>query len=225
MVTKYGELVWNQSLERTDLYLDADLLKAAIGITEILANLGDFQARTNLRTLLATLGVPDVAAKSLYTLLITDRLDHGTYGLSALYNALAGTVNAVNRAAGKEQMRATTTDLQQAAASYTLFTGTTQDVVIESLLIRLPAVNVSDDATITSISIQTNDATPQVFVNSVIGAKVYLTSEAQLGWTGSALLKTGKLIQLTIAGGAADAATVCDVIVKCRAVVSGGYLV
>ena len=147
-----------------------------------------------------------------------------TGAIRGIYNGLTGSVNAVNRAIGREQIKATTIDLAQAAASYTLFTGTTQDVVIESLLIRLPAVNCADDATITSISIQTNDATPQVFVNSVIGAKEYLTSEAQLGWTGSSLLKVGKLIQLTIAGGAADAATVCDVEVKYRAAVSGGYL-
>ena len=124
----------------------------------------------------------------------------------------------------QEQVKTKTIDLAQAAGSYTLFTGTAQDVEIESLLIRLPAVNVSDDATITSISIQTNDATPQVFVNSVVGAKAYLTSEAQLGWTGTHLLKVGKLIQLTIGGGAADAATVCDVEVKYRPVVSGGSL-
>jgi len=37
-------------------------------------------------------------------------------------------------------------------------------------------------------------------------------------------VKVGKKIQLTIAGGAADAATVCDVIAEYRAVVSGGYL-
>jgi len=279
-IVKYGNLVWNYASEKTDLYLDADLLKAALDITEILANVGDFQGRANLRTLLASLGIPDVAAKPLYTLLVTDRLDHGTYGLSALqvllaalqttansvetdtqklydaafgvapadgslasfiatggtalgtrlpasmslYDVLLGNVNLVNRAAAKEQIKATTIDLAQAAASYTLFTGTIQDVQVESLLIRLPNVNVSDDATITSISIQTNDATPQVFVNSVVGAKAYLTAEAQLGWTGVHLLKAGKLIRLTIAGGAADAATTCDVIVKCRAVVSGGYL-
>lgn len=97
-------------------------------------------------------------------------------------------------------------------------------MVIESLLIRLPAVDVSNDATITSISIQTDDATPQVFVNSVVGAKAYLTSEAQLGWTGTSLIKVGTLIQLTIGGGSADASTVCDVICKYRSIVSGGYL-
>lgn len=57
--------------------LDTDL-------NTIIANIGDFQARTNQRTILSALGLPDVAGKDLYTLLITDRLDHATFGLSAL---------------------------------------------------------------------------------------------------------------------------------------------
>lgn len=50
----------------------------------ILDDIGDFSAQVNLQSLLDALGVPDVAAKPLYTCLVTDRLDHGTYGLSAL---------------------------------------------------------------------------------------------------------------------------------------------
>ncbi len=54
------------------------------------ANIGDFQAQTNLRSLLASLGIPDVAGKDLYTCLITDRLDNATYGLSALETLVDG---------------------------------------------------------------------------------------------------------------------------------------
>jgi len=125
---------------------------------------------------------------------------------------------------GKLQLAATTIDLQQAAGSYDLFTGTTQDVVIEKLVVRLPNVDVSDDANITSISVQTDDTTPQVFISSTTGAKANLTAEAQLSWTGAVLIKVGTKIQLTIAGGAADAPTVCDVVCECRAVVAGGHL-
>ncbi|GAI96078.1 unnamed protein product, partial [marine sediment metagenome] len=49
-------------------------------------------------------------------------------------------------------------------------------------------------------------------------------AEAQLGYTGVIMIKVGKKIQLTIAGGAADNPTVCDVIAEYRAVASGGYL-
>lgn len=122
------------------------------------------------------------------------------------------------------QIAATTIDLQQAAGTYDLFTGMAQDVVVERLLIRLPNIDVSDDVTITSISIQTNDTTVQVFISATDGAKANLTAEAQLGYTGVIMVKVGKKIQLTIAGGAADESTVCDVIAEYRAKVSGGYL-
>ena len=158
--------------------------------------------------------------KQLVTLLL-----NGTYGLSAL-ETLVDSVETYTdpKVMGKLQIAATTIDLAQAAATYDLFTGATQNVVVEKLLIRLPNVDVSDDANIASISIQTNDTTNQVFLSSTDGAKANLTAEAQLGFTGVVMIKTGKKIQLTIAGGAADAATVCDVIAEYRAVVAGGYL-
>ena len=125
------------------------------------------------------------------------------------------------------QIKSTTIDLNQAAASYDLFTGTTQDVILESLVIRLPNVDVSDDATITGISIQNDDVTPQVYVSQALGLKAILTAESQISWvphSGVSLIKVGTKIQLTIYGGSADAATVCDVIAKYRAVVAGGTL-
>ena len=142
----------------------------------------------------------------------------------SLYDGLSGGIDAVNRVAGKMQVKATTIDLAQIAGAYDLFTGTTQDVVVEKLTFRLPNVNVADDATITSIAIASNDATPQVLISSALGVKANLTAEAQISWTGAALLKAGKKIQLTIAGGTADAATVCDVVAEFRAVTGGGYL-
>ena len=53
-------------------------------IDAINVDLGNYSAQTNLQSLLAALGIPDVAAKSLYTCLITDRLDSATIGLSAI---------------------------------------------------------------------------------------------------------------------------------------------
>ena len=55
----------------------------------IYGNIGDFVGQTNLKTLLAALGIPDTAAKPLYTCLVTDRLDQATYGLSALQVLIA----------------------------------------------------------------------------------------------------------------------------------------
>ena len=127
---------------------------------------------------------------------------------------------------GVQQMGSTTIDLAQAAASYDLFTGSAQMVVVDKLIIRLPNVNVSDDATITSISIQTDDTTAQIFISTGAGAKANLTAESQLsGDINGIIIAVGSKIQLTIAGGAADATTTCNVVVEFRAVVAGGTLV
>lgn len=123
---------------------------------------------------------------------------------------------------GRAQIAATTIDLNQAAATYDLFTGTTQVVILESLNIKMPTGNCG--GALTSISIQTDDATPGVIISAAEGAVANLTSEADLGWTGTLYITVGTKIRLTIAGGAHGAAYVCNVTAKCRAVVSGGYL-
>ena len=91
-------------------------------------------------------------------------------------------------------------------------------------MIRLPNVKVSDDAVITAISIQTDDATPCVFVSVTQGAKANLTPEVQLSWYGAAIIAPTKKIQLTIYGGAADDPTECTVTVVYRPVSTGGAL-
>lgn len=133
--------------------------------------------------------------------------------------------NTDTKVAAKQQIAKTTEDLNQVEATYDLLTGTTQDVLLESLLIRMP--NEAAGGAITSISIQTNDATPQVILSAADGAVANLTAEAQLAWqnfNAPILIKVGKKIQLTIAGGAHSTAYVCDVVAKVRAVTSGGYL-
>ncbi len=149
--------------------------------------------------------------------------DNTTDSFEALSDAIAAI--AVATVVGRIQIKATTIDLHQAAGAKDLFTGTTQDVLIKSLTFRT-SENISDDAgAITGISIQTDDTTPQVFVNSVVGAKAYLTAQAQLGWTGVSLLKVGKKIQLTLIGASAEIdPTTCDVVCEFEAVVSGGNL-
>ena len=125
---------------------------------------------------------------------------------------------------GGLQMAATTIDLNQGVGTYVLFTGTTQDVVVEKLVIRMSGA--AAGGALTSISIQTDDATPIVFIDVVTGAVANLTNEAQLAWTGAALIDagTGATIGLTIAGGATGFACVCDVVAEYRAVVAGGNL-
>ncbi|GAJ05339.1 unnamed protein product [marine sediment metagenome] len=118
----------------------------------------------------------------------------------------------------------TTINLQQAAGTYDLFTGMAQEGSVKSLLLMLPDVDVSDDANIAGISIQVDDATPQIFFDAIVGAKANLTAEAQLAWIGNIAIKAGSKIRLTIYGGPADVSTICDVTVEYRAKVNGGYL-
>jgi len=127
------------------------------------------------------------------------------------------------KAKGRLQIAATTIELNQAAGAKDLFTGTTQDVVVEKLVFRMPNVDISGGG-VTSISIQTNDTTAQVFISSTTGDLANLTQEAQLAWTGACLIKVGTKIQLTIAGATAGVACSCDVVAECRAVVAGGHL-
>lgn len=123
------------------------------------------------------------------------------------------------------QVIKTTIDLAQAAAAYTLFTADTDDLMLESITIRLPDVDVSDDSSITSIKIHTDDTTEILFIGTTDGAKANLTAEQQLAWAGMAYINLGTIIQLTIAGGAADAATVCEVVATWRPVNNGGRLI
>ena len=60
----------------------------------ILADVGDFSARANnLKSLLAVLGIPDVDNDTLYKLVYTDMLAHGTHGLAALDADLTTIIN------------------------------------------------------------------------------------------------------------------------------------
>lgn len=124
--------------------------------------------------------------------------------------------------AGKVQPASTTESLNQAAGTYDLFTGTDQAVKLISLSIKMPTG--AAGGSITSISIQTDDATPGVIIPATLGAVANLTSEAELFWEGTMLINTGTKIQLTIAGGAHGSAYTATIVAECRAVVSGGYL-
>ncbi|KKK96745.1 hypothetical protein LCGC14_2659710, partial [marine sediment metagenome] len=124
---------------------------------------------------------------------------------------------------GVAQIAATTIDLDQAAASYDLFTGTSQAVVLESLSFKT-ATGAAGGA-LTSISIQTDDATPGVIINSTDGVVGNLTSEADLSWVGALYITVATKIQLTIGGGAHGSAYVCQVTATYRSVAAGGTLV
>lgn len=126
-------------------------------------------------------------------------------------------------AAGKVQIAIATIDLNQGAATYDLLTGTAQNVMVEKLIIRMP--DAAAGGALTSISIQTNDSTPQVFISSLLGAVANLTAQAQLASISPVIVAAVKKIQLTITGGATGVAYSCTVTVTHRAVTAGGTLV
>jgi len=122
----------------------------------------------------------------------------------------------------RSQIAATTIDLNQAAGAYAMFTGATQAAILESLIVRCP--NIAGGGALTSIAVATDDATPGVIFDSVAGAVVNLTEEAQISWSGEMYIPVGTEIELTIGGGAHGVAYVCHVVAKYRSVVSGGEL-
>ena len=123
---------------------------------------------------------------------------------------------------GRLQIATTTEDLNQGAATYDLFTGDTQAVVLEKLSVKMPTGNAG--GSVTSIAIVTDDATPATIISATDGAVANLTSEAEIGWKGTLLINGNTKIRLTLAGGAHGSEYLVTVAAQCRAVVSGGYL-
>jgi hypothetical protein len=118
----------------------------------------------------------------------------------------------------------TTIDLQQAAGTYTLYTATGGTVYIESFTLTLPNVDCSDDVNITSISVVNDMPTVVTLISATQGAKANLTANASFSYSTPFALTVGKKINLIIAGGAADAATVCTVSCRYSVVTPAAYL-
>jgi len=198
--------------------------------------LADFLGRTNDPSLYQALGIPDVAGKDLVTLLITDRLDDATIGLTkiaadaAAILADTGTAGVVlgtkaatfSRLSGELQLVTNTIDLNQAVADYDLFTGAAAACYLTSLSIKQPTTVTA--GALTSISIQSDDATPGVVISSDDGDVSNLLTESELVWTGRMRVDVGTKIQLSIAGGATGVAQVCQVVAEYVAIADTGYL-
>lgn len=206
-------------------------LLAVLGIPDvagqsIYAMQGAFTTAENLKAILGDLATTKRLGQILGSLDETNTLKAilGAYtAASPLKTAIDSVLTLVDsKVAGKIQMAVKTLDLNQAASSYDLFTGTTQAVILEKLSVKMPTG--AAGGALTSISIQTNDATPGVIISSALGAVANLTSKAELSWTGCMVIPVGTKIQLTIAGGAHGSAYVASIVAECRAVVSSGYL-
>lgn len=121
-------------------------------------------------------------------------------------------------------IQATTIDLNQLAGDYDLYTATGGYIFVERFALTLPNVDCSDDAVITSISVQTDTSPAVTLISATAGTKASLTANASFAYATPFTLPTGNKIQLTIAGGAADAATVCTVVCRYSPVIPGAYL-
>jgi hypothetical protein len=118
-----------------------------------------------------------------------------------------------------------TIDLQQAASTYDLFTATGGSVYVEYFKITMPASpDVTNDATITSIAVVTDTTTVITLLSAAAGAKANLVANTVFSYATPFALPVTKKIRLTIAGGAADAPTVCVTSCRYRAINPAGYL-
>ena len=137
------------------------------------------------------------------------------FDTAKLYTTPDGGTKWVLKSAENALFQTTTIDLKQVAASYDLFTAGLSDVEILHFTIIIPA-NLTAEAALTSISIQSTDGTPVVFISSTAGAVANLTLNKYLQYNDGATVASGKKIQLTIAGGATAANQVCTVFVAYR---------
>lgn len=204
--------------------------------TDLKADIGDFSGRAQLSTLLAALGIPDVAADPLYDLIVVDRLDDGTIGLAKIAEDLAATLVDTDSAGivtgtkaagykllvGEQQIATTTCDLNQAGPA-DLLTGTDAAVLLTRLSIKMPD-DLCDDTTLTSIAIANDDATAGVIFDAADGAVAKLTAEAELTWNGAMVINTGTKLVLTIGGGAEGAEYITTITAKYESITDGGSL-
>ena len=108
-----------------------------------------------------------------------------------------------------------TVDLHQVAGNYDLFTAPSYSIqVLEFGLIIPSDLTGSGAGDLTSISVQSTDTAPIVLISSTAGAKVNLTLDKHLLYTGGRVVAGTKTIQLTIAGGATTAEQICKTWVK-----------
>lgn len=162
-----------------------------------------------------TLNNLDVATVTNGTITNVTSVDFQAAATTALTNFLG------TKPAGWEQAPVIKTiDLNQAAGDYTVFTGTTQNVELRSLRVKLPAA--AAGGAVTSIAILIDDDTEQEIISTKLVA--VMTSEAEWSFTGSSTVKVGSHIVLRLGGGAHGAEYLVSIKAAYSADVSGGYL-
>lgn len=218
--TDYNDSVYANLIALSKYVVDGDG-DFATG-TQLPSNTSLYDTTKQLRVV-AIDGTTPPVANTLSDILHKDgsyTYDNTTDSLEALANAIALIPAATG--VGTTQIATTTEDLNQAASTYDLLTGTTQPVILKGFSIKMPTG--AAGGALTSISVQTDDATPGVIFNSTTGAVANLTSEAELSWTGIMRINVGTKIQLTIAGGAHGSEYITTITAEYKAIVAGGTL-
>jgi hypothetical protein len=119
-----------------------------------------------------------------------------------------------------------TIDLHQVAAVYDLYVATGGTVYVESFSLTLPDKDLTDDAALTGITVQTDTAPVITLVAGAAGLKALLTNNKVFTYSIPFALPVTKKIQLTIVGGSAtDDPTTCIKSARYQAVTPAAYLV
>lgn len=118
-----------------------------------------------------------------------------------------------------------TIDLHQGAGDYDLFTATDGSVYVEYFTLTLPNKDLTDDAALTGITVQTDTTTVVTLIASADGLKAKLTNSKVFTYATPFTLPVGKKIQLSIVGGTAtDDPTTCITSCRYRSINPAGYL-
>ena len=112
--------------------------------------------------------------------------------------------------------------LNQVAAAYSVMTATAQALFIDAVIIHVPD-NLSAVGGFTSIAVATDDVAPIEIMSAAAGAKANLTGNFYHVYAGPAVTAATKIVEVTIAGGAAGAGSEVDVTILWRPLVAGGY--
>lgn len=188
--------------------------------------MGDAAVRYEVGTDAEAAGTTNLAAR--LKQIVDSYLADATHGLAQLETLIDDLESGATKGKGALQIVTTTWDLLRGGAGAgtdDLLTGTTQAVVLEALIARMPTLaDVTDGDPITSMAIATDDAEPGVIFAAADAPVADMTPEAQFEWTGHLYIPTGTKIQGTLAGGDADAECLVIIVALYRAVVAGGYL-
>lgn len=144
-----------------------------------------------------------------------------THSLQALYNALSGSVDAVDRVAGKLQVFEKSITSGATAGTVTVATITTQPCLMESVVLHADA---AQTPALVSAAIQGGANGIVTFIDATDAAVANIdVTDEQVAWTGATRLAATKTVIMDLVGTGATAVDL-TVTIGYRACADGGYL-